>query len=427
MTQNFTQGLIFGGQVQFDPSNMSAFGTLETAELTPVMQGDFVYGTNTQIWSTANYTGTGALVDTNASRLRIQCGTSATSYAYITTRRIIRYRAGEGTVIRLTPLFSSGTANNIQLWGIGSISNNLPQEGYYFGYNGTSFGIAHYNRGTGTWTAQNSWNGDRCLSGDGSFVFNPTLGTPAMIKYPYLGYGNIEFFLQNPDTARWVLAHVIKYANTSPVTQLANPSLQILGYTANSGNTTNRTMYCGSYAAFISGMRSFIGNPKWAADSAGLVTPGTGIKVVGTTETCLLNLRNCTTYNGNPNRGMLRINSISVGNGSVGNNIIIRLLIGATFTTTPVYTPINGSTVDNGATITGGNSIASVDVAGTTITSLANRGSFIFNVSVGANGSQIIDLTPFEIYVAPGEILTVSGQGTAGTNTTASLNWTEDI
>lgn len=55
-------------QIDFNPANQSAFGSLETAELTPIFQGDFVYGLNTQTWNTAVTSGTGATVDTDASQ-----------------------------------------------------------------------------------------------------------------------------------------------------------------------------------------------------------------------------------------------------------------------------------------------------------------------------------------------------------------------
>jgi hypothetical protein len=416
-------------KAKFDASNLSAFGTLETAELFPVLQGDFTYGLNTQIWNTGVTSGTGATVDTNAARLRIQSGTSGTGYAYITTRKILRYRAGQGNVVRITPIFSTGAADNVQLIGVGYIDANAVVDGYFFGYNGAAFGICHYTGGSPVWYTQSAdWNGDKVDGTAGTaFELDPTLGTPMMIKYPYLGYGDIMFFIQNPATAEWVLVHTIQYANTTASVQLSNPSLQILGFTENSGNTTNKTMYVGSIGVFISGMRNFASNPKWAADSAGMVTPGTGIKSMGTTESCLLNIRNCTTYNGVKNRGAIRLNSISVSASSNNSNLIVRLLIGSTYTTTPVFTPVSGNTVDNGVTLTGANSIASVDVAGTTITSIANRGTYLFNISICGNASQIIDLTPMELYVNPGEVLTVSGQGTASTNTTCSVNWSEDV
>lgn len=422
--------------INFPLSNLSAFGTLESAELTPVFQGDFVYGLNSQSWSTPVINGGAAVTPTgiggeasDAGRLKITSGVTSGAYGYVTSRKIIRYRAGQGNIARFTPLFTAGVADNIQLWGVGYIVSNAPYDGYFFGYNGTAFGVAHYKAGTPAWTAQTSWNGDKVDGTAGtSFTWDKTFGSPVMIKYPYLGYGDIAFFVQVPTTARWVLVHTIRYANTTAATQLSNPSLQFMGFTANSAGTGGSvTMYCGSVGIFLSGARNFAGGPRWAADSAGMAAVGTGIKVMGTTESCLLSLRNCTTYNGVTNRTAIRLNSLSVGASSNNTNLIIRLLIGTTFTTTPVYTPVSGTTADNGVTLTGANEVISVDVAGTTVTSIANRGTYIFNISICGNTSQIIDLTQFDLYLNPGEILTITGQGTASTNTTASINWSGEL
>lgn len=399
---------------QFDPSNMSAFGTLEASELTPVIQGDWVYGINTQLWNTPVTSGTGASVDTNASRLRIQSGTDSAGYAYITSRKIVRYRAGQGVLFRITPIFTAGAADNIQLWGCGNIASNAPQDGYFFGVNGIAPGIVHYNGGTPTWTAQTSWNGDKCNGSAGtSFNWNPAYGTPAMIKYPYLGFGDIEFFLQNPSTGRWILVHTIQYANTTNLVQLGNPSLHIVGYTKNSGNTSNIILYSGSVGAFISGTRNFSSNPRRAIDNN---------KSSITAETSLFGLRNCTTYNGVANKGMIRLNALSAAVSTNNTLIVIRLRIGASIGGSPSYAPINGSTANSGVTITAGNSISSFDTAGTTSTG----GTYIFNMALSTSSASV-DLTPLELFVSPGEILTVAAFASASSSVVASLNWSEDI
>ena len=313
----------FFRQVQFDPSNQSSFGTLETNELSPMIQGDFIYGLNTQIWNTPGTSGTGATVDTSSGRARIQSGTSSTSYAYLVSRRIGKYRAGQGVLFRITPIFTAGVVNNIQLWGVGSIASNAPYDGYFFGYNGTAFSIVHYIAGTPTWTAQDRWNGDKVDGTAGtSFTWDPTKGTPVMIKYPYLGYGNIQFYIQNPNTSKMTLVHTIRYANSTATIQLTNPNLNIIGFTANSGNTTNMTMYCGSVGLFISGARNFISNPRWSTNNT---------KSGVTAETNILSLRSATTYNTVTNRSLIRLTSLSIGSDSATVTTgIILFRIGAT-------------------------------------------------------------------------------------------------
>ena len=473
--------------ILYDASNMSAFGTIEASDLTPIIQGDWVYGINSQLWSYNYYftvttpgttpvygdiytnngntfqiiysvgtsviaqgsgdptasgnltrvtgvgttpivysaftkqvgvtVGTGASVDANAGRLRIQCGTSTTSYAYITSRKIVKYRAGEGVMLRITPLFGTPQLNNVQLWGVGSIGSNTPYDGYFIGYTGTTFGIFRYYTGIQNFTPQSSFNGDKCDGTGGSgFNWNTSLGSPCMIKYPYLGYGDIEFFVQNPSTGRWILFHVIQYTNTSVSVQISNPSLQVIGYTSNNGNTINTTMYSGSVGTFISGQRSFGSSPRWAADS----TKG-GVS----TESGALSLKNATTYNGVSNKGLIRLNSLSVANGSTSNNnvVTLRIRIGATLGGSPTFSTINGTSADGGITITNGNSIASIDTAATTVVG----GTYIYNLSVGSSGNYTIDLTNLDLFVAPSEIATFSVSASASSTVGVSINWSEDI
>lgn len=406
--------------VSLPAANQSAFGTLETAELTPVFQTDFVYGLNTQLWTTAGTSGTGATVDTNTRRLRVQSGTSSTAYAYITSRRIIKYRAGQGVTARFTTAFTTGAAGNLQGVGCGSIVSNAPYDGYFVGYSGTSFGVFHYLAGTPAFTARASFNGDT-IDGNGASGFNldPTFGNVWMIKYPYLGYGDINFFVLNSATGAWILAHTIRYANTTATTQLTNPNLQFLAFTTNSGNTTNKIVYCASVGVFVSGIRSNISQPKWAVDNS---------KSSITTETNLLTLKNATTYNGVTNRSLIRLQSIGIAVTAAAASVVtIRFKINATLGGSPSYTTINGTTADAGVTITSGNSITSYDVAGTTVAS----GTYIWNTnsSAGQNGSGggFIDLQEFNLFVAPGETLTISGASPNNATIGVALNWTEDI
>jgi hypothetical protein len=48
-------------------------------------------------------------------------------------------------------------------------------------------------------------------------------------------------------------------------------------------------------------------------------------------------------------------------------------------------------------------------------------------MALAAPGNAIIDLTPFDLYVAPGEILTVGAFGSASSTIAVALNWDEDI
>lgn len=66
--------------------------------------------------------------------------------------------------------------------------------------------------------------------------------------------------------------------------------------------------------------------------------------------------------------------------------------------------------------------MASTDVAGTTV----SGGTYIFNMTIGSPGNDIIDVQALSIFVAPGETLTISGFSTASTTMGVGVNWTED-
>ena len=394
--------------VEMGGASVGAFGDLITSENTPLIQGDFVYGINTQTGVTAVVT-TG-VADTNAGRLRLQTGTGAAGAALFTSRKSAKYRAGQGVTGRFTKVFTAGAANSQQIAGFGTTSN-----GYFFGFNGNAFGILHRNAGADTWVAQGSWNGDKCNgTGSSAFTINAALGNVYQIRYPYLGYGVITFWILNPATGRWLLAHMIQYPNSTTATQLSNPNLNYYDQVVNTGNTSNIISYTGSIAALLTGTRSFTANPKWAFDNN-----KTGI----TAETNLFSLRNATTYNGVENKGMLRLNSLSFSTNGGNGVCVCRLRINATVGGTATFATINGTSADNGVTITAGNSIASANTVYTT----ATGGTYIFNLSVSTGVGTVIDLSPYDLYVAPTEVLTISGFSTSNTTMSASLNWTEDI
>ena len=402
----------------FDQSNMSAFGTLETNRLTPMIQLDFVYGVNTRT-SKNSGSGTGATV-TFATRLAsVASGTSNDGYALLQSISSAKYRPGQGVTARFTTIFGTGTALNKQYSGMATISSGAPYDGYLWGYSGISFGIWSFVGGSGTFVASSSFNGD-ILDGTGksSFTINPQKGNVYMIKYPYLGFGNIEFFVQDSATSRWILAHTIKYTNANTATALTNPNLGFILQSRNDHTgTTSVTASVGSVGVFLSGERSFDTYPSWGTDNS---------KTAITTETCLLNVKNCTTYNTFTNQSQLRLTVLSVAaNNNSGNDIAtFRIKINATIGGSPSYTPINGSTGDGGTTLTSANSVASVDTAGTTV---ANGTLEVSVVVSTAGGSQVVDLSKYNIFINPGDVVTVSGASTGSAALGAGLAWEEDI
>ncbi len=397
---------ILSNTVGIGGSNISAFGDLIAVDNTPVIQLDFVYGINTQTASTS-ITTTG-VADTNASRLRLQTGVGAAGAASLTSTRIARYRAGQGMTARFTAAWTSSASNSTQFVGVGN-----SQVGYFFGFNGTSFGLSIRNGGSDNFVAQTDWNGDKCNgTGASGFNWNKTFGNVMQVRYPFLGYGAITFWVENPTTGAWILCHTIQYPNSTASVQVSNPSFPFFAVVTNTGNTSNLIMYVGSVGVFISGQRVFLG-AQWAASA---------LKNTITTEANLFNLRNCTTYNTVSNTGLIRLRSISAVTDNGNGIATIRLKQGVTIGGSPSFAPISGSTADQGITITNGNSIASLDVAGT-----GTAGTTIFNLVLARNSNFSIDLTPFSIFIAPVQTLTVTAESAASASISVALNWQEDV
>lgn len=122
------------------------FGSVHTEQLTPVFQCDAVYGINTQsVQATTGRaiagSGTGSAVGAN-NLFTVSTGTTSFSFGTIQSRKRLRYRAGQGVVGRFAGLWSTPIANSIVVMGLGT-----SESGFYFGYNGTSFGILHATNG----------------------------------------------------------------------------------------------------------------------------------------------------------------------------------------------------------------------------------------------------------------------------------------
>jgi len=125
-------------------SPRTPFGAVNTESLTPEFQVDSVYGINPrEVITTTGHAVTpgaansGATTGTN-NLFKCSTGTTQYSFASIQSRKRLRYRAGQGVIGRFTALWSTPVASSTVVAGLGT-----SESGFFFGYNGTSFGILH--------------------------------------------------------------------------------------------------------------------------------------------------------------------------------------------------------------------------------------------------------------------------------------------
>jgi hypothetical protein len=116
------------------------FGSVHTESLYPVFQDDGVYGVN-PVSMVATTSGTGSATGSD-SCLVVSTGTTIYSQGAIQSRKRLRYRPGQGVIGRFTASFTSPVASSYQVAGFGHA-----EDGVYFGYKNTEFGILYSRRG----------------------------------------------------------------------------------------------------------------------------------------------------------------------------------------------------------------------------------------------------------------------------------------
>ena len=374
-------------------------GEVITANLTPILQADFVYGINSNLFSS---TLTGSGTATSTSQLGI-ASTTATinSSSLIQSVRRAKYRAGEGLLARFTAQFTAGVANSTQTAGM----RNAAIDGWFIGYNGTSFGIMYRRNSVDTWVAQASFNKDK-LDGTGAsgITLDPTKINIFQLSIGCLGVRGCTFSIMHPTTGSWVLFHdYILTGTTADQTQSINPTMTFGIQATNTTNATNIVVKNGGVGVFIIGSRERIGS------TYGL----NNFKSVATTDTNIITIRNNTTMNSVTNQAQIRIRSLSVST-AAAVPVVFKLIKNTTLGGVPAYTDVDAT-----------NSCAARDIAGTTVTG----GNTQFNTTVGANGNAFIDLTEFDIFLAPSETLTCTAATISGgaANHVVAINWNEDI
>jgi hypothetical protein len=145
-------------------------------------------------------------------------------------------------------------------------------------------------------------------------------------------------------------------------------------------------------------------------DLGNIVSISNDKAAVTTTETSIVTIQNKALFVTKTNRVEIELKSFSYGVDGT-KPAIIRLVKNTTLGGSPSYNDISANT-----------SVVSYDIAGTTLTG----GEPIFTISVPKSDGDVIDLSPYNIVLEPGEILTLSVEATSSTtDATGSLVWSE--
>jgi len=384
------------------PLNTTAFGELATATKSPRIQLQFAYNINRDEVSVSV---TGNATVYQSQPFAVCSATATNTSATLVSKNNLHYRTGQGGLVFFTSIFTTGKENSTQLVGLGSETDGL-----FFGYSGTVFSILRRDNGTEYWIHQSTWNSDP-LDGTGSssMILDPTLGNVYKIQYQWLGFGAINFFVENPALGSLSLVHQIKYANSSTVTTLFNPSLPLYIQAKNGSNNTNITVKVPSMAAFVEG----------ELINTGLLNSIYREQVVDLTGTNIVTIQNKPTFSGITNRKYVQPLMVSLAD-AAGTDAIFSLTLNPTFSSSNYIdistdTSVVSYTVSNPATAQG---------------PLITGGRVLATFFVDAGLSTTIDISDLNIILNANDLLSLSGRPVgAGADITVrgAIMWNEQF
>jgi len=262
---------------------------------------------------------------------------------------------------------------------------------------------------TNTFIPSSSFNVDK-LDGTGpsGMVFDPQMGNVFEISFQYLGFGNCQFSIEDPEDGKFTKFHQIKNANSRITPVLKNPNVAALATSANIGGTTNVKLKTASIGGFIEGDVIAL-DPKFAKTFtfSGVDSP---------TYKPLFLLKANRLFNGKSCFGEIDILRI-LGANTVNNKALtIGLFLGAEVTGDVNFQ--NVAAVDSIA------SYASLSPTTQTITNLASLQPF-HEVLVGSDSSAIDDVANLRFAFGVGRTILVAIKTTGPVDGAVGINWFE--
>ena len=211
-------------------------------------------------------------------------GTAATASLLAQTPTTIMYSTAYEAWASQAAIFTTPTSpSSFQRLGIYDAVN-----GYFFGFNGLTFGLTIRSNSADTFVPKTSWNTDTLVGAAGSkFTSNgvpvalvPTNINMYRVRYGWYGAVTVRLEIYSPD-GDWVLVHNVRTANTLATANITNPDLPMtLEVSKTASNATDLRILCGGWAAGITAPASgalISGQGAIAALNAFVAVPVTGL------------------------------------------------------------------------------------------------------------------------------------------------------
>jgi len=285
-----------------------SFGNVSVTQQQPSVTSHFYYD-NIDLLSVGSTGGSSEIVIANQSAI-LSTGITPGSSGSIRSIDIHRYLPGTGIKALLTATFSTGgSGSSYQILGIGNSEN-----GYFFGYNGANFSILRRNRNVDTYTNQSEWNIDKYDgTGISGITLDPSKGNIYFINMQWLGYGLVNFGIQNPETGNLDLVHSFKFPNTLTIPHIGIPIMYTLSEISNGTSAIDINMKITCMTIYNEGNKGYdIGRLNGHSVIAALTEPNRTI----------LHIKNKLTFNGDINYIPIIILFTSIGT----NDNTVRLI-----------------------------------------------------------------------------------------------------
>jgi hypothetical protein len=263
---------------------------------------------------------------------------------------------------------------------------------------------------TQTFIPQSSFNVDR-LDGTGAsgLILDPTKGNVFQIDYQYLGFGNATYSVEDPNSGRFIVFHIIKNTNNRITPVLKNPNTSVLLTSFNVGNTSNVDIKTASMSAFIEGDVIKL-DPKFAK-SFGI----SNLNTSGVYKPLAL-LKANSLFNGETCYGEFDILRLAGSNQANNQTLTIGF-----FTNAIISGDVNYEYIDNQRSLV---SFATLAPASNAISNLASLVPF-HEIVVGGDQSEAQDLDLLEFIFGQGDPLLIAVKTSGLLSGQVSINWFE--
>lgn len=229
--------------------NSDVLGVAVTGQRNNEIELSFFNSFNTDLITNTTASGGSAIIASGHARYR--SGTNATGSAIGESIYKCKYRPAHEQYCFFTAAFTAGVADSVQRIGLFDANN-----GFFIGYEGTSFGVTLRSGTVDTFTARASWNGDPLDGSSGSKftragtpeAINLTYSNLFRIRFAWLGSASIYFEVFSPDGG-WIVFHTIRIPNLQLNPSIQNPELPIRVQVTKTSGASDLSIYTACMAA----------------------------------------------------------------------------------------------------------------------------------------------------------------------------------